>query len=84
MTGVQTCALPIFRDKIKILGDVPEFRSHMMNLLGWVGRFATTVEPVFPEKYNRENVIKWAEKYNKFFYSIKRKDEEQLTEIKED
>lgn len=72
------------RDKIKILGDVPEFRGHMMNLLGWVGKFATTVEPGFPEKYSRENVIKWAEKYNKFFYSIKRKDEEQLTEIKED
>lgn len=75
LTGdYQKTKLPGFiKDKIKLLNDMPEFRSQLLNLLGWLGKF-TVLEPSFPSKYTREDIEKWHERYNKFFQSIKRSD----------
>lgn len=72
---LQVSKLPgIAAQKIKILGDVPELRALLVNMLGWFGRY-TVIETSFPEKYSREDAEKWAARYNKFFDSIRRTDE---------
>ncbi len=62
-------------EKIKILGDVPGIRSLLVNMVGWLGKY-TVLESSFPEKYSREDMEKWAAKYNKFFDSIRKVDGE--------
>ncbi len=67
--------ITIVREKLKIMGDVPEFKDHMTDILGWFGRFAA-VEATFPSKYSEEGMLKWAAKYNRFFDSIRKPPEE--------
>lgn len=67
------------REKLKILGDVPEFKSHITTMLGWLGKF-TILEPFFPEKYSRESIAKWSQRYNKFFDSIRKREETEESE----
>ncbi len=60
----------MLKEKIKLLGDMPEFKAQLMTLIGWFGRF-TMVEPFMPNKYSREDADKWRDRYNKFFDSVK-------------
>lgn len=60
-------------DKIKALGEVPELRSKLLDMVGWLRKF-TVIEPLLPNKYSREDAEKWAEKYNEVFETIRRKD----------
>lgn len=65
----------LIKEKLHLLGENPGVRAKLLSLAGWVGRFAV-VEPFLPGKYSAEDVRRWAEKYNEFFDSIRRKDEE--------
>ncbi len=67
--------LTAVREKLKIMGDIPEFRDHMTDILGWMGRFAS-VEATFPSKYSAESLHKWALRYNRFFDSIRKPPED--------
>ncbi len=60
----------MLKEKIKLLGDMPEFKAQLMTLIGWFGKF-TVVEPFMPNKYSREDADKWRDRYNKFFDSVK-------------
>lgn len=67
--GFRKTELPgLIKDKIKLLGDVPEFRSQLLMLIGWLGKFAL-LDSFFPAKYTREDAAKWSERYNRFFES---------------
>ena len=66
----QKSKLPgMIMDKIKLIGDLPEFRSQLLMLAGWFGKFAV-IEPFLPGKYSREDADKWRDRYNKFFESV--------------
>lgn len=56
----------LIKDKIKLLGNVPVFRSQLLMLIGWLGKFAL-LDPFFPAKYTREDAAKWNERYSRFF-----------------
>ena len=58
------------KNKLKLLNEMPELRNKGLKMVGWFGR-EKLVEPLFPAKYDREDVEKWAEHYNEFFESIK-------------
>lgn len=58
------------KNKFKLLNEMPELRNKGLKVVGWLGR-EKLVEPLFPTKYDRESVAKWAEHYNEFFESIK-------------
>lgn len=68
---VKTKIMPIIKSKLKVLNDFPEFKAKLLDLVGWIGKMAVT-ESSFPKKYDRDDVIKWAEKYNDFFDSIRK------------
>ncbi len=68
----------ILKQKTKVLGTLPEFKSQLLMLLGWVGKLAL-LEPFFPNEYTPEDAAKWAERYNNFFESV-RKPTEDITE----
>ena len=65
------------KSKLQILGEMPELRSKLLTIVSNIGRFAA-VEPSFPNKYERADVEKWAEKYNEFFNSVRRSQSEEL------
>jgi flavin-dependent dehydrogenase len=69
----------MLKEKLKILGDVPEFRSQIISFIAWLGKFNTLVEPFIPSKYEPEEISKWAERYNKFFESIRKKEDGDFT-----
>ena len=75
LTGsFQKYKIPVLvKDKLKLLGTLPDFRSKLMNLVAWIGKFAL-IETSLPAKYSRDDVRKWQEKYNSFFDSVKRND----------
>lgn len=75
LTGsFQKHKIPVLvKDKLKLLGTLPDFRSKLMNLVAWIGKFAL-IETSLPAKYSRDDVRKWQEKYNSFFDSVKRND----------
>ena len=58
------------KNKLKLLNEMPELRNKGLKIVGWFGR-VKLVEPLFPTKYDRDDVEKWAEHYNEFFESIK-------------
>ena len=64
------------KSKLQILGEMPELRSKLLTIVSNIGRFAA-VEPSFPNKYERADVEKWAEKYNEFFNSVRRNPSEE-------
>ncbi len=66
--------LSAVREKLKIMGDIPEFKGHMGDIIGWMGRLAS-IEATFPSKYSSESIQKWAVKYNRFFDSIRKPEE---------
>lgn len=70
-TIMKTKIIQLVKEKIRVLNGDPEFRTKMLGLVVWLGRFSV-VEPAFPNKYNREDVRKWAAKYNDFFDSIRK------------
>lgn len=58
------------KNKLKLLNGMPELRNKGLKIVTWFGR-EKLVAPLFPTKYDREDVKKWAEHYNEFFESIK-------------
>lgn len=70
---LTTKIVSVVMEKIRVLGDVPEFRGKLRDLLVWVGKWAVT-EPSFPNKYEKDEVRKWKAKYDEFFNSIRRSD----------
>ena len=57
------------REKIKTINDLPVFRSQLLMLISWMGRFSI-LDNSLPEKYKKDDVIKWRDKYNSFFESV--------------
>lgn len=70
-TAIKTKIIQLIKVKIKVLNDNPEFKTKMLGIVVWLGRFSV-IEPFLPNKYNREDVKKWATKYNEFFDSIRK------------
>ena len=68
------------KSKLQILGEMPELRSKLLTIVSNIGRFAA-VEPSFPNRYERGDVEKWAEKYNGFFDSIRRSETEEINTL---
>lgn len=66
----KTKLLTLANEKLRMLGEFPEFRAKLRNLIVWLGRMAV-LEPTFPNKYTPEDAAKWAERYNEFFDSIR-------------
>ena len=64
--------ISLLREKIKLLGGAPEFTSKIVNIIVWLGKFAVT-EPMFPNKYDREDVARWAARYTEVFESFRKK-----------
>lgn len=62
------------KDKIRLVRDEPILKNIFSNLAVWIAKFAV-LQTSFPHKYNKEDIAEWNEKYNKFFQSIKRKDD---------
>ena len=75
-TIIKSKIVPFFTKKAKSLNNVPDLRDKLLSELGWQGKF-TLLEPFFPNKYDREDIEKWAERYNDFFESIRFKDDEE-------
>lgn len=73
-TAIKTKIIQIVKDKIRVLNGNPEFKAKMLAIVVWLGRFSV-VEPAFPNRYNRDEVRKWATKYNEFFDSIRKPNE---------
>lgn len=71
---VRSKVVPLLKDKIKLMGDAPAFRSTLADLVRWFGKFAV-VERFFPNKYSVEDVASWASRYAEFFDSIRKQDE---------
>lgn len=67
---IKSRIIPLLKEKSKVLEDMPETRAKLKNALLWLGKFTMT-ESALPNRYNREDVAKWAEKYNEFFDSIR-------------
>lgn len=70
-TAVKTKIIQLIKDKIRVLNGNPEFRAKLLGIIVWLGRFSV-LEPAFPNRYNREDVIRWKNKYNDFFDSIRK------------
>jgi len=67
---IKKLQLPaVIKDKLRILNELPEFRSQMKLLIGWF-RKLTLTEPFLPDEYSLESAEKWAERYNKTFSSM--------------
>lgn len=76
-TLISSKAISAIREKLKKLSDYPDSRAKLLELIKWYGKWLIT-EPQFPMEYNRQEVAKWAEKYDEFFESIKRSEEIEL------
>lgn len=74
---LSTKTVSAVKDKLKLLGDFPESRDKLLNALLWFGRWKL-IEPSFPTKYNRAEIIKWAKRYDEFFDDIKRSEVTEL------
>lgn len=69
--GSQGVAL--VKEKIKLIRENTILKEKFSAFLKWIGRLTVT-EAAFPNKYNRKDVAKWAQKYNEFFTSIQKQD----------
>ncbi len=65
--------LASLKEKAKAVKDEPMLREILGNLLVWLTKYAV-LQASFPTKYDKDDVLEWNEKYNKFFSSIKKKD----------
>lgn len=61
------------KEKIRIVRDEPMLKELLGSLAVWLTKYAV-IQAYFPSKYNKQDALEWAEKYNKFFDSIKKKD----------
>lgn len=60
-------------EKGKKMIDNSELRRVIFDLTLWLGRFKL-IQSTFPEKYDRQEALKWSARYNEFFESIAKKD----------
>lgn len=72
-TIIKSKVIPFIRKKAKALSNAPDLKDKLLDELGWQGKF-TIIEPFFPNKYERDDVEKWVERYNDFFESIRFRD----------
>ena len=75
---ITDAGVRVIKDKMLRFFDNKELRKKVLNLTAWIARLIPIVASL-PDEYEREEVIKWAEKYDSFFDSI-RKDNAELTE----
>lgn len=61
----------ILKEKIKMVRENTVLKEKISNLALWIGKLVVT-ETYFPNKYDRKDIEKWAEKYNEFFDSIRK------------
>lgn len=61
------------KEKIRMVRDEPLLKELLGSLAVWLTKYAV-IQASFPNKYNKNALLEWAEKYNKFFESIKKKD----------
>ena len=69
-TIIKSKIIPFIRKKARALDNVPELKEKLLDELGWQGKF-TLIEPFFPNKYERDDVERWVDRYNDFFESIR-------------
>ncbi len=70
---LNTKGIATVKDKIRLVRDEPMLRELFTSLAVWLAKYAV-IQASFPNKYNKSDFYEWAEKYNKFFDSIKKKD----------
>lgn len=63
--------LSLIKDKVKLIRENSLLKETLSDFIKWIGRL-TVVETYFPNKYNRKDIAKWADKYNGFFEDIKK------------
>ncbi len=61
------------KEKIRMVRENTVLKEKISNLALWIGKLVVT-ETYFPNKYDRKDIEKWAEKYNEFFDSIRKAD----------
>lgn len=61
------------KEKLRLLRDEPMLKELFGSLAVWLTKYAV-IQASFPSKYDKKDLLEWAEKYNKFFDSIKKKD----------
>jgi flavin-dependent dehydrogenase len=66
-------SLPSIKEKIRLVRDEPMLKELFASLAVWLTKYAV-LQTSFPTKYDKKDVLDWADKYNKFFDSIKKKD----------
>lgn len=66
--------LSLIKDKVKLIRENSLLKETLSDFIKWIGRL-TVVETYFPNKYNRKDIAKWADKYNGFFEDIKKVEE---------
>lgn len=70
---LSTKGVAKIKEKLRLVRDEPILKNLFTNLALWMTKFAV-MQTAFPNKYDKEDIEEWNEKYNKFFDSIKRKD----------
>ncbi len=61
----------LIKDKIRQLRENVILKEKFSNFALWMGKLAVT-ETYLPNKYDRKDVQKWADRYNEFFDSIRK------------
>ena len=67
--GAQGRAM--LKEKIKLIRENTVLKQKFTDLALWIGKLAVT-ETYFPNKYDRKEVEKWAQKYEELFDSIRK------------
>ncbi len=61
------------KEKVRLVRDEPMLKELFASLAVWFTKYAV-LQASFPGRYDKKELLEWAEKYNKFFDSIKKKD----------
>lgn len=69
----NTKTIGSIKEKVRLVRDEPMLKELFGSLAVWLTKYAV-LQTSFPNKYNKKDVLDWADKYNKFFDSIKKKD----------
>lgn len=73
MKGVSKNTISYIREKIKLLDDYPEFKAKLLNVVTWAGK-ASVMEAFYPAKYDYDTIVKWSQRYNRVFDSMRYKE----------
>ena len=68
---LNAAAIPIIREKIKLVRNNAALKEKLLDLAVWLGKF-TLIAPTMPSHYDREDAARWAQRYNEFFDSVRK------------